>query len=72
MPHLDTSAFGDLELRDHYAQTGLAHYGITFERAMAMPGTRLALINSADAARRADMRRALAHPVTHYQDGAWK
>ena len=67
---IDRSTITDIEMRDHYAQTGLANLGIDYERAVSHQAIRLALINSIDASRRADQRRALAHPVTYHRDAA--
>ena len=67
---IDRTTITELEMRDHYAQTGLAHLGISYERAIGFPAIKTALINSVDASRRADQRRALAHPGTYHRDAA--
>lgn len=70
MSRLDPASFSESELREHYALTGLARLGVSYERAMASAGIKTALLNSVDAARRTDQRRALAHPVTHFPEAA--
>lgn len=70
MPRLNPASFSETELREHYALTGLARIGVPYERAMATAGIKTALLNSVDAARRTDQRRALAHPVTHFPEAA--
>lgn len=70
VPRLNPASFSESELREHYALTGLARLGVSYERAMASAGIKTALFNSVDAARRTDQRRALAHPVTHFPEAA--
>lgn len=70
VPHHNPATFTETELREHYALTGLARLGISYERATATAGIKTALINSVDAARRTDQRRAMAHPLTHYPEAA--
>lgn len=37
--YLDPASFSETELREHYALTGLARLGVTYERALAHPVT---------------------------------
>lgn len=67
-PRIDRARITDDELRAAYAKTWLARDGMAYEKAIAIPGIRMTLVGAVDAARRADMRRALANP-NHYAQG---
>lgn len=58
------------ELIAQYQQTDLQDQGISLDKALSNGAIRISLIGAAKAARRAEMRRALAAPSTHYKEAA--
>lgn len=56
----------DAELREHYAQTGLARLGLPFDRALRSEAIRIALAGAAKAAHRVAARHARAAAITYH------
>jgi hypothetical protein len=65
---IDRASITDDELRTAYAKTWLARDGMTYDKAITIPGIRQTLIGAVDAARRRAMRQSLANP-NHYAQG---
>lgn len=55
----------DAELREHYAQTGLAHLGLPVDLALRSEAIRIALSGAAKAARSMAARQARAAAIPH-------
>lgn len=60
-----TPTISDADLRKHYAQTGLARLGLTFDHALRSEAIRLALVGAEKAARRMAARQARAAAIPH-------
>lgn len=62
---LNDPTISEADLRQHYARTRLARYGISFETAMTIETVRIALVGAVKAARRVAALRARDNAIEH-------